>query len=518
MSNQNIGNSTGKKKYLQTKLSFVPVNSNNNNENNRPTSSSSSSSSTTLNINKLKTINNTFTESVTDNNVKEKLKHKERNRTPSTENKLSFTKLPQQEPTPLTIEPPTLNPIALLYNQQDLWVRLQIREFVFRFGSYFDIDSRATASLQNVQGNWRIKRLGVNLTYQLLLSMEHGFIDIPSSSFHSTTNKQSLFYGARTMQQLANKLIYDWMDNYDLNNSHRWTKEAARIEFIERLQRDGLNVHHWENLIELLSIVTGIASSTTTDNEEEEEDIIMEDVNNRMPEPEEIIHSLPTELKMLQMICDLLLLHNSLRRIWVHEEQSKEFKLQETELKFERKQLLQEQQLQKEDTKQSERQIQVEKKLIDTMIAQQKNTKRFSPAGQDMKGNEYWIFNDLITYGNDARNSEPYWGHGVIIIGPGFISDDVDMDISQQEQEQETKNKWWYISDVNDITQLRRYIIQQNRPSSTASTTNNNNNDIEHLLQQLNIRSQYLQSLEFINQLQSNHHTSITNNRRTTRA
>ncbi|KAG2221062.1 hypothetical protein INT45_009720 [Circinella minor] len=496
MSNQNIGNSTGKKKYLQTKLSFVPVNSSNNNENNRPTSSSSSSSSTTLNINKLKNINNTFTESVTDNNKNEKLKHKERNRTPSTENKLSFTKLPQQqEPTPFTIEPPTLNPISLLYNQEDLWVRLQIREFVFRFGSYFEIDSRATASLQNVQGNWRIKRLGVNLTYQLLSSMEHGLIDIPSSSFHSTTHKKSIFYGARTIQQLANKIIYDWMDHYDLNNSYLWTKEAARIEFIERLQRDGLNVHHWENLIELLSIVTGIASSSTTDNEEEEEDIIMEDVNNKMPEPEEIIHSLPTELKMLQMICDLLLLHTSLRRIWVHEEQAKELKLQETELKFERKQLLQEQPLIKEGIKPSERLIQVEKKLMDTMIAQQKNTKRFTPAGQDMKGNEYWIFNDLITYGNDARNSEPYWGHGVIIIGPGFISNDVDMDLSQQEQElQETKDKWWYISDVNDIIQLRRYIIQQNRPSS--STINNN---IDPLLQQLNMRSQYLQSLEFIN-------------------
>ena len=442
--------------------------------------------------------------------------------------RLSFTKLPQQQQqqqqqestTPLpTIEPPTLNPISLLYSQEELWVRLQIREFVFRFGSYFEIDSRAAASLQNVQGNWRIKRLGVNLTYQLLTSMEHGFIDIPSSSFNPPSNKNSIFYGARTTQQLANKIIYGWMDHYDLNNDQIWTKDAARIEFIERLQRDGLTVNHWEDLIELLSIITGISSSTnTTTDGDEEEDIIMKDVDTIMPEPEQVIHSLAKELKMLQMICDLLLLHNSLRRIWVHEEQPKELKAQENELKFERKQLTQEQSSIENEIKQSERRIQVEKKLIDTMIAQQKNTKRFAPAGKDMNGNEYWIFNDLVTYGNDARNSEPYWGHGVIIVGPGFVFDDVDMDASQQEQEQSTENKWWYISDVNDIMQLRRYILQQDRTSSSTSLLTINDNNVDHLLQQLNIRSQYLQSLEFISQLQSNQHTTTTNNRRSTRA
>ncbi|KAI9261665.1 hypothetical protein BDA99DRAFT_512055 [Phascolomyces articulosus] len=541
MNNQRTALTSTRKKYLQTKLSFAPVNTknnNNNDENKRPTAtlssqySSSPSSSNASNTKKFKTLNDHLKESLVENNkgtiTKSKPASLKRTITPTEEiSRLSFTtptkqQQPQQSQQPTIIEPPTLHPIKLLYSEEELWIRLQIREFVFRFGEHFEIDARATTSLQNVQGNWRVKRLAVNLTWQLLTSMEQGLIDIPSSSFEPPTNKYSLFYGARTTQQFAQRILFQWMDHYGLNNNRYLEKEAARVAFVENLEHDGLSVHHWEDLIELFSIITGVPSASLLAEEQgdEESATINNNENNVvLPESERVVHSSLEELRMLQMMCDMLLMHNTLRRIWLHEEQPKELKATETELKFERKRL--ESSSQEEDKHVKAERLQVEKKMVDVLTAQQKNMKRFTPAGHDTKGNEYWIFNDLVTYGNDARNSELYWGHGVIIIGPGFdTSDNNDMPSSLQNEEGQQQN-WWYVTDVNDLIQLRRYILQDrssssslspsSSPSSSSSTMNT-----DTLSQQMTLRIHYMSALQYI--IAQGNTSNSNNYRRSTRA
>ncbi|KAI8144170.1 hypothetical protein BJV82DRAFT_608566 [Fennellomyces sp. T-0311] len=359
-----------------------------------------------------------------------------------------------------TIAPPQLTRIHLLYSEEELWIRLQIREFVFRFGEYFDIDGRATASLQNVQGNWRLKRLAVNLAWQLLTNMENGLID---ATMLEPPPRNSVIANARTIQQMGARVIHEWMEQYGLNNNKYLEKEAARVAFVENLERDGLSADHWEDLIDILRVAGGCTDP---------------------PEAEQVVHSSLEEFRMLQLICDMLLMHSSLRRTWVLEEPTKELQAMEAELRVERRRLEMAQTEDKGDR------LAVEKKYVDVLAAMQRNTKRFAPAGRDSKGNEYWIFNDLVTYGNDARNSELYWGHGVVAVGPGFS---------------DAERRWWYIADIDDIVQLRRWLIADR---STSPST-------DDLIQQLTLRAQYLRSLQWIVQVQG---SSSSSNRRGTRA
>ncbi|KAI9492624.1 hypothetical protein BDB00DRAFT_827421 [Zychaea mexicana] len=445
---------------------------------------------------------------------------------------------------PQPIDPPKLSRISLLYSQEEVWIRLQIREFVFRFGDYFEIDTRAATSLQNVQGNWRVKRLAVNLTYRLLTHMEQGMIDVtlpPPSLSSSTTLRDSFLHGARTPQQIASRVIHRWMDHYGLTKNRYLEKEAARVAFVENLERDGLSVDNWADLIELLALLNGkpLPNNNNSDDDDDEND-------NQLPEPEQVVHSLFEELKMLQMVCDMLLMHNSLRRIWVHEDQpAKELRATEAEIKAERRRLdSQQQQQQREEegkskitnnntsNKDKAERLQIEKKYIDVMSAQQRNNKRFGPVGRDSKGNEYWIFNDLVTYGNDARNSEPYWGHGVIIIGPGLSSGSSSLssdNASSSTPEQGQEQCWWYLKDVDDLNQLRRWIVQDRSSAAASSssplhsattTTNINNNAADSLVHQLTLRTQYLRSLQWISQVQgsSSSINDSNSNRRSTRA
>ncbi|KAI7885037.1 hypothetical protein K492DRAFT_204291 [Lichtheimia hyalospora FSU 10163] len=428
---------TSTKKYFQTTLSFTPINKGKarnqqslvespakkprTDKENRPSETPKKS----LSLNKAKNGGNSSAQSKTSNHH------------------FTFTKAHP-------IAPPSFTRIPLQFTEEEIWARLQIREFVFRFGEHFNIDSRVITSMQNVQGNWRIKRLSINIALELLQSMEQGYIETPVSSTLAT--QEIYFNHARTMQAIGTQVMREWMEDRGLTDSKYMTADVARITFVEELERDGLTASHWEDLgFVLLAAGFDTHLSQALDNA------------SKLKATDHIY--------MIQMMCDLLLFHSQLRRQWVTTDaNNKEHKMVEAALRVERRRSEN-----NEDPKIYENRLALEKRYLELTIAGHRSTKRLEPAGCDKKGNEYWIFNDLITAhggcGADSRNSEPFWAYSVVAIGPGPTT---------------TKEKqWWHVSDIEDIIQLRKWLEKEDVPST-------------HFIQQLIQRVQYLHSLRWI--------------------
>ncbi|KAJ8657248.1 hypothetical protein O0I10_007064 [Lichtheimia ornata] len=433
---------TSTKKYFQTTLSFTPLNKGKARAKeslveppaskkpriDKENQSSSTTPKKSLSLNKAK--KNT-------GNSKPQLKTSSR--------PFAFTKT---DP----IEPPTFTRIPLQFSEEEIWARLQIREFVFRFGEHFNIDSRVITSMQNVQGNWRIKRLSINIALELLQSMEQGYIETPVSSALAT--QDIYFKGARTMQAIGTQVMREWMEDRGLTDHKYMTADVARITFVEELERDGLTASHWEDLGFVL-LAAGF--------------------NDHLSQALKNASKLKAtdHIYMIQMMCDLLLFHSQLRRQWVMADgNNKEHKTVEAALRVERRRCEN-----SEDSKIYENRLALEKRYLELTIASHRSTKRLEPAGYDNKGNEYWIFNDLITAhggcGADSRNSEPFWAYSVVAIGPGPAKTTT------------KERQWWHVSDIEDILQLRKWLEKEEAPSSQFT-------------QQLIQRVQYLHSLRWI--------------------
>ncbi|KAI9316104.1 hypothetical protein BX666DRAFT_1878675 [Dichotomocladium elegans] len=313
-----------------------------------------------------------------------------------------------------------------MYPEEEIWTRLQIREFAFRFGDHFELDSRTVASLQNLQGNWRIKRLSTSLAWKLVTSMEAGLIELP------------------LLQRLGSTIVYQWMEERGLINNKYLAEDAARIAFAEALDRDGLSVRQWQDLV-------GVLESAGFTN---------------VPQPKERRLGLADELVVVRMICDLLLYHNTLRKQWLADRGTSSKDLTSVEVKLKAVRF--------KDNDASER-LAIERQHVELVTLANKSARRLEAAGRDNKGNEYWLFNDLATScgATDSRNSEPFWGHGVIVIGPGM--------------EEDSACRWWHVSEISDIIQLRRWLETEVRTASIAN-----------LCASLTQRTQYLRSLEWI--------------------
>lgn len=305
--------------------------------------------------------------------------------------------------------------------------------------------------MQNVQGNWRIKRLSINIALELLQSMEQGYIESPVSSTLAT--QDIYFNNARTMQAIGTRVMHQWMEERGLTDNKYMTADVARITFVEELERDGLTASHWEDLGFVL-LAAGFSDHLSQ---------ALENASKL---------TATDHIYMIQMMCDLLLFHSQLRRQWViTDANNKEHKMVEAALRVERRRSEN-----TEDPKIYESRLALEKKYLELTIEGHRSTKRLEPAGHDNKGNEYWIFNDLITAhggcGADSRNSEPFWAYSVVAIGPGPSPSTKD-------------RQWWHISDIEDILQLRKWLEKEAAPSSQFS-------------QQLLQRVQYLHSLRWI--------------------
>ena len=374
-----------------------------------------------------------------------------------------------------------MKPLNLLYSEEELWVRLQIREFIYRFGDLYGLENRILSCLQNVQGDWRVKRFGAYIVWQFLKIM----YTTPNFEFTLPDNNQE------SIQLVSKRIMNNWIREKKLDNLC-YDREGKDNAMLEILYSEGMTGKRWQDMAQLLCfadfkdipipITTKIArSDDDMDIDEENEDVKRyQKCNNRS------LISAKDEMTLINMLLELLLFDSQIRQNLVpsaKNAQSKELKDEILELKTYQKEWTQENiqhninksllnnrinQLKSTKGKDAElKQARIDLDELETLIRDEthnlskrklevtirtlKAEKRMNPLGLDMLGNEYWIFNDVLDHINNAsdfRNTEPYWAYGVIIIGPGFDN---------------AERTWWSVNGKDQMNVLKDWLLSKSQ-------------------------------------------------------
>ncbi|KAI7901649.1 uncharacterized protein BX663DRAFT_100051 [Cokeromyces recurvatus] len=414
---------------------------------------------------------------------------------------------------------PDLNGIQLLYSEEEIWTRLQIREFIFRFGSLYDFDSRLVNSLQNVQGDWKIKRLGAYIVWKFLIILNgSGHYELLGS------------VEEESVPQRARRILNDWMMEKKIYRLYLDVVSRQQA-LLDILFLEGMTGKRWQDIAELLALANldDIPVPTSRDinqlnphNKNNNNDDDSMDIDDDTEELQKRIRrfqkssrsssllSTQDELKMIHMLLELLLFEtlsrHSLNMPKTKENKdmelnfkkyTKDYHVEESKKKSQRNSLLTRiSQLRmlkgkEEDLKMAQSELDLletvlrddrmefEKKKLELAIHNAKIQKRMEAIGHDKFGNEYWVFSDILDHtASDYRNSEPYWAYGIILIGPGY------------DTEKET-TRWWYISGKKNLTMLIDWIKQnQDKDQPTLA--------IESFINKINQRVEYLTSLEWV--------------------
>ncbi|GAA5816901.1 hypothetical protein MFLAVUS_010436 [Mucor flavus] len=414
--------------------------------------------------------------------------------------------------TVIEINPPELTEINLLYSEQEIWTRLQIREFIFRFGEIYGFENRLLASLQNVQGDWRIKKFGAYIVWQFLIILN-------TTTHYELTHEEM----EDSIPQLAKNILNGWISDKKLDNLY-FDKEGKHLALLQVLNTEGMTGRRWQDIAELLAVaqVKDIPVPTSRDItnkdidrmdiDDDEQSHLDATIKKYQKSTNRNLLSIADELKMINMLLELLLYDTQIRQSLVAAGQkvmTKELRDLELDFKKYQKDWKQENlvnvmsrtnlsnrlhQLQATKGKDKElTQVQIEldaletlirdqdqdfsKKQLELYIYSQKQEKRLESLGSDMLGNEYWLFNDILDHLNNAtdyRNNEPYWAYGIIIIGPGFKKDE---------------RKWWFVKGNQDIKLLKDWITSEFKKHPE-------NADLKHISTGIEERMKYLVSLE----------------------
>jgi len=413
------------------------------------------------------------------------------------------------------IDPPELEQLEMLYSEEELWLRLQIREFIFRFGELYGLNDRVLYNLQNVQGDWKIKKLGAYLVFHCLSIMSQSTeYDAPLSPLTEDT-----------IPQKAKAILAGWIKEKRLAQYYL-DNQSRNQALLEVLTTEGMTGRRWQDVAELLvlaeyedipvpTLPLKKPKAENEDDEEydamdidEEEELLREIERYRKPVRNTALLPAQTELKLVYMLLELLLYHTQIRQslsvpnhagsaskevrdmVLELKKYSKEYNVEATQNKSKRYKLttrinqLMAVRGKREDLKAAQieldeletlirdERIDLETKKIQLNIASAKSQKRMEPAGVDMLGNEYWIFNDLLDHLNhasDYRNSEQWWAYGVVIIGPGFV----------HPESQDTQ--WWCIKGIQNLTHLVKWIQQQADDKDTNDLAKKIKGRIDHL-------------------------------------
>ncbi|KAI8641580.1 hypothetical protein BD408DRAFT_417821 [Parasitella parasitica] len=416
------------------------------------------------------------------------------------------------------IDPPELSLLDMQYSEEEMWIRLQIREFVFRFGEIYGLDDRILTNMQNVQGNWKIKKLGAYLVFHSLHIMSKSTeYDPPNSTI-----------SAESIPRKSKEILNSWMQEKRLTKSYL-DNQSRNQALLDVLTTEGLTCKRWQDVAELLAmtecqdlpIPTRPKKKKTAadeydshekhdamDIDDDDDELYRQIEGYRKPVRNTALLTPQVELKLINMLLELLLHHTQTRQSLSIPNHSgatckevrdmtlelkkftKEYNIESTLNKSKRYKLTTRiNQLMAVRGKREElKAAQIELDELETLIRDEhmtletmkiqlylssaKSQKRFKPAGVDMLGNVYWIFSDLLdhlSHATDYKNSEPCWAYGIVIIGPGF-------------HHPEKQNvKWWSIQGIKNMNHLLKWVNQQGGQDDPGNLAKNIKQRIDHL-------------------------------------
>lgn len=413
------------------------------------------------------------------------------------------------------VDPPELEKLEMKYSEEDLWIRLQIREFVFRFGEIYGLDDRMLSNLQNVQGDWKIKKLGAYLVYHVLSILSQSTEYDPPLMTIST----------ETIPQKAKSILDEWVKDKKLTKYYL-DNQSINQALLDILIAEGMTNRRWQDTAELLVLaeyevlpIPTHCKKNENDNIHDDDDYDAMDIDEEEELERQIerfrktvrntaLISPQVEMRLLNMLLELLLHHTQLRQslrapnhfgsvnkevrdmvvelrkfvkeynVEASQNKSKRYKLtsrinQLMAVRGKREELKSAQiELDELETIIRDERMNLETKKIQLNMSIAKSQKRMESAGVDILGNEYWIFNDLLDHLNNAsdyRNSEPCWAYGIVIIGPGF----------NHPEKQETQ--WWCIKGIKNMTHLLNWVKQHVDEKDSGYLAKNIKQRIDHL-------------------------------------
>ncbi|ORX51997.1 hypothetical protein DM01DRAFT_1384247 [Hesseltinella vesiculosa] len=407
-------------------------------------------------------------------------------------------------PHPFHASPPVIAPVAqrlsLVLSEEEIWIRLQIREFVFRFADVLGLDDRWLLSMQNVQGDWRLRHLTLRLVYRVLC----------------------IFYSnASPLQKTTRQILQEWAA--DVNMSHHLPFSKERLVMLgELIDRRGMSQARWADVQTLLTAADRASGSDYDDDEasddddsESDSDANSEDTamtdphsesesdyepdgapNHESDEEEErdLLAESPAtltdleKLKLLQMTLDLTLSTDAIRQeianasrpvkeleIELHQ-YTRQFDKDDLRDKAQRSRWLE--QLEKQRKKGKKGQAMAEEtqhdldRIDDTirtrardmarkkqkvMVAQSRADPRLECLTTPWNGNDYYIFHDLSMTSSpsskqataSSEDNEECWGRGVMIHG---------LDHSNKTP---GRKRWWFLHGVSELKQLDKWLDSQ---------------------------------------------------------
>ncbi|KAI8374778.1 hypothetical protein BD560DRAFT_393207 [Blakeslea trispora] len=409
------------------------------------------------------------------------------------------------------LQPPELMPIDLIYSEEEIWIRLQIRELLFRFGDLYKFDYKYIASLQNAQGDWRLKRLGAYIVCHVLTILS-------TSTHYDLTCLDT----EDTIPQMAKRILNGWMTEKRLNQMYMDTQTRHQA-LIDVILQEGMSGKRWLEIAELLAaaqvenipiptsrdLVQKTKSTDDMDIDEEERIQEIELKLRRFQKSSRSLSllSLKDELSLIHMLLELILFEQEAKQSLIAPNKTKEIELEFKKRSKEffaediknksRKNALKNRMTQLSCVRDKEEElgkVQVELDSLETYTRDErlkfethkiehdtymaKAQRRTGPLGTDHLGNEYWLFSNMLSlhHGNDLRNSEPHWAYGVIIIGPGFM--------------QSNERKWWSLRGKQNLSSLADWLKQEERLHS--------NEALGSIANKVYQRIEYLTALEWV--------------------
>ncbi|CAO3600528.1 unnamed protein product [Absidia cylindrospora] len=420
-----------------------------------------------------------------------------------------------------SVSPPPFSYIPLAYSEEETWFRLQIREFLYQFGDTCQMESRMILGLQNVQGDWRIRRLSGVLVWQALK-----VIGVTSSNGQEgNTGNNNLI--SDQIRRLARDIINSWATDFGLTRTAIPNTNERLGRAGEIMTTKGMNCSRWQDVAELLAKANykNLPIPTTTSTIEpadvqmdrgddvvdeegdqsgsDSESDVGEEAMDTSSEYEDSDHevekfrelrrsplSTEQELHLIQMVLDLLLMHGKVRQDMMDTVTVKDLRAAEEELRnstrsFEAEDLrrkLNRNQLKMridqfralgdtdmcltlenelKDLSQSieSYRAQMDRTLLDALAAQLRfSKKRLQRLITPWDGNEYWLFHDLLTPQQHYDGNRAEKNCKERWWAHGVVMIGKCPTLEEEQEEQEQNRRWWHLDGIDNIQKLDKWL------------------------------------------------------------
>lgn len=347
-----------------------------------------------------------------------------------------------------------------MYSEPVLWQRIQLREFLFRFGSLLKLEKKHVRLLDDAQ-----HKCSQDFCTAVVTAMLKAIVAGDSN----TASAETLINADAASQALK--------------------------EVLKPLQ--GISDRGWDSVAELLRLlgVEGVPEGILRTVALPIEKRVTRGATTQPKKPKPSARAIPNfsepdQLVLINLLGECVLSTDLFRRalanapdaLRVYEEalrgDLKKFKFQESLDNGARKALvmvLKEMRVRKDaeavekaqhelavfEESVEKKQREIEVKRVELMRHEERLARRVEPIGRDVRGNVYWRFADLMEGQKSLFSSS--WGQSLVVVGRGCADEEEAESKDEQrdeakEEDKKKESRWWFVKGMEDVERLRKWV------------------------------------------------------------